>query len=67
MQVCDEGGIGVRAGVDGVIVIVILGKRDPLGGGEVQFQVMRNGLLLLSSEGSGVLTRPCLISWSLKR
>jgi hypothetical protein len=44
-----------------VIVIVVLGDHDPLGSGELLFQVMGNSLLLLPSEGSGVLTRPCLI------
>jgi hypothetical protein len=59
MQVHDEGGVRVGAGVDGAI-IVVLGKRDPLGSGELLFQVMSDGLLL-PSEGGGTLTRPCLI------
>jgi hypothetical protein len=37
MQLCGEGGIRVGAGVDGAIVIIILGKRDPLGNGELLF------------------------------
>jgi hypothetical protein len=56
-----EGDVGVGADIDRVIVIVVLGDHDPLGSGELLFQVMGNSLLLLPSEGSGVLTRPCLI------
>jgi hypothetical protein len=52
MQVCGEG--GVVADVDGAIIIVVLGKRDPLGNGELLFQVMSDGLLLLPSKGGGV-------------
>jgi hypothetical protein len=37
MQVQAEGGIRVGAGVDGVIIVVILGDRDPLGSGELLF------------------------------
>jgi hypothetical protein len=51
MQVRDEGGVGVGAGVDGAIVIVILGDHNPLGSGELLFQVTSDGLLLLPSEG----------------
>jgi hypothetical protein len=36
--VCGEGGSGVEDGVNGAI-IVVLGKRDPLGSGELLFQV----------------------------
>jgi hypothetical protein len=62
MQVHGEGGIGVGAGVDGAIVIVVLGNHDPLGSGELLLlQVMSNGLLLLPSEDNGALTCPCLI------
>jgi hypothetical protein len=61
MLVRGEGGIGVGAGIDGAIVVVILRKRDPLGSGELLFQVTSDGLLLLPSEGSGMLTRPCLV------
>jgi hypothetical protein len=56
-----EGGVGVGAGVDGAIIIIILGKRDPLSSDELLFQVASDGLLLLSSKGGGALTRPCLI------
>jgi hypothetical protein len=37
MQVHGEGGVGVGAGVDGVIIIVVLRKRNPLGSGELLF------------------------------
>jgi hypothetical protein len=56
-----EGGVRVGAGVDGAIIIVILGKRDPLGSGELLLQMMSDRLLHLLSEGSGMLTRPVLI------
>jgi hypothetical protein len=61
MQVHGEGGIGVGAGVDGAIVIVILGDHDPLGSGELLFQVMSDGVLLLPSEGDGVFARSGLV------
>jgi hypothetical protein len=61
MQVHGEGGAGVGAGVNGPIIIVVLGDHDPLGSGELLFQVMGNGLILLSSEGGSALARPCLI------
>jgi hypothetical protein len=61
VQVHGKGGIGVGAGVDGAIVIVVLGHRDPLGSGELLFQVMDDGLLLLPSECGSVLTRSRLI------
>jgi hypothetical protein len=61
MQVSGEGGIGVGVSVDGAIIIIVLGKRDPLGSDELLFQVMSDGLLLLPSEGGGALARPCLI------
>jgi hypothetical protein len=61
MLVCSEGGIGVGGGVDGAIVIVILGKRDPLGNGALLFQVMSDDFLLLPSEGGGVIARPSLV------
>jgi hypothetical protein len=61
VQVHGEGGIGVGADVDGAIIIVVLGNRDPLGSGELLFQVTGDGLLLFSSEGGGVLARPCLV------
>jgi hypothetical protein len=61
VQVHSEGGIGVGVGVDGAIVIIVLGDCDPLGSGELLFQVMGDGLLLLPSEDGGALMRPCLI------
>jgi hypothetical protein len=54
VQVCGEGS-------DGAIVVVILGNRDPLGSGELLFQVMGNGLLLFPSEGGSAFARLCLI------
>jgi hypothetical protein len=59
VQVHGEGGGGVGASVDGAIVVVVLGDRDPLGSGELLFQMM--GDVLLPSEGGGVLTRPGLV------
>jgi hypothetical protein len=38
VQVQGEGGIGVGASIDGVIFVIILGDRDPLGSGELLFQ-----------------------------
>jgi hypothetical protein len=61
MQVRGEDGIGVGADVNGAVIVIILGKRDPLGSSELLFQVMSDGLILLPSEGGGVLARPCLI------
>jgi hypothetical protein len=61
VQVHGEGGVGVGAGVDGAIVVIVLGNCDPLGSDELLFQVMGDGLLLFPSEGGGVLARPCLI------
>jgi hypothetical protein len=61
VQVRGEGGVGVGAGVDGAIVVVVLGNRDPLGSGELLFQVTGDGLLLFLSEGGGTLARPCLV------
>jgi hypothetical protein len=61
MQVHDEGGIGVGAGIDGAIVVIGLVDRDPLGNSELLFYVMGDGLLLLPSEGGGVLARSCLV------
>jgi hypothetical protein len=37
MQVCSEGGVGVGAGVDRPIVVIVMGNRDPLGNGELLF------------------------------
>jgi hypothetical protein len=61
VQVHSEGDIGVGVGIDGAIVIIVLGDCDPLGSGELLFQVMGDGLLLLPSEDGGALVRPCLI------
>jgi hypothetical protein len=61
VHVCGEGGIGVAADVDGVIVVVILGYHDPLGSSELLFQVTGEGLLLLPREGGDALMCPCLI------
>jgi hypothetical protein len=52
MQVHGEGGVGVGADVDGTIVVVVLGKRVPLGSGKLLFHVTSDGLLLLSSKGT---------------
>jgi hypothetical protein len=45
----------------GAIVVVVLGNRDPLGSGELLFQVTCDGRLLFPSEGGGALARPCLV------
>jgi hypothetical protein len=37
VQVRGEDDVEVRAGVDGAIVVVVLGNRDPLGSGELLF------------------------------
>jgi hypothetical protein len=57
VQVRGEGGVGVGAGVDGAIIVVVLGDRDPLGSGELLFQVTGDGFLLFSSEGGGAHAR----------
>jgi hypothetical protein len=54
VQVRGEGSVRVGADIDGAIVVVILGNRDPLGSGELLFQVTGDGLLLFPSEGGGV-------------
>jgi hypothetical protein len=61
VQVRGEGSVRVGADIDGAIVVVILGNRDPLGSGELLFQVTGDGLLLFPSEGGGTFTRPCLV------
>jgi hypothetical protein len=61
MQVHNKGGVGVGAGVDGAVIIIVLGKHDPLGSSELLFQVTSDILLLLPSEGGGALMCPCLI------
>jgi hypothetical protein len=61
VHVRGESGVGVGAGVDGAIVVVVLRDRDPLGSNELLFQVMGIGLLLFPSKGGDTLTHPCLI------
>jgi hypothetical protein len=61
MQIRGECGVGVGANINGAIVVIILGKRDPLGNGKLLFQVTSDGLLLLPSEGGGALTRQCFV------
>jgi hypothetical protein len=61
VQVRGEGVVKVGAAVNGVIVVVILGNRDPFDSDELLFQVTDDGILLLPSEGSGALACPCLI------
>jgi hypothetical protein len=61
VQVHGEGGIGVGAGVNRAIIIIVLGHGDPLGSGELLFQVTSEGLLLLPSVGDDVLTRSGLL------
>jgi hypothetical protein len=58
---CMMDGVRVGAGVNGVIDVLFLGDHDPLGSGEMLFQVTGDGLLLLSSEGGGALMHPNLI------
>jgi hypothetical protein len=53
VQVHGEGGLGVGASVDGAIVVIVLGDREPLGSGELLFQMMDDVLLLLPSDGGG--------------
>jgi hypothetical protein len=55
------GSVGVGANIDGAIIIIVLGNHDPLGSGELLFQVMGDGLLLFPSEGGGTFARPCLV------
>jgi hypothetical protein len=43
------------------IIVVVLGDRDPLGSGELLFQVTGDGFLLFSSEGGGAHARLCLV------
>jgi hypothetical protein len=61
MQVRSEGGVGVGADVDGVIGVIILRDNDPLGNGELLFQETNDGLLIIPSEGGGMLVRTGLI------
>jgi hypothetical protein len=60
VQVHGEAGVRVGAGVNRAIIVIVLGDHNPLGSGELLFQVMGDGLLLLPSEDGGGLTRPCL-------
>jgi hypothetical protein len=61
MQVHGEGGIGIRASIDAAINVVVLGDRDPFGSDELLFQGTSDGLLLLPSEGGGMLVHPCFM------
>jgi hypothetical protein len=61
VQVRGESGVRVGAGVDGAIIIVVLGDRDPLGISELLFQVTGDGLLLFPNEGGSVLARLRLV------
>jgi hypothetical protein len=61
VQVRSEGDVGVRASVDGAIIVIVLGDHDPLGSGGLLFQVTDDGLLLLPSKGGGTLACPYLI------
>jgi hypothetical protein len=60
VQVRGEDSVGVGADNDGTIVVVVLGNRDPLGSGELLFQVAGDGLLLFLSEGGSAFAHPCL-------
>jgi hypothetical protein len=51
-----EGGSGFGTVVDKVIIVIVLEDRDPLGSGELLFQVTSDCLLLLPSEGGGTLS-----------
>jgi hypothetical protein len=57
----NEGDIKVGVSIDEGINIVVLGNRDPLGTGELLFQVMSDDLLHLLSEGGGMLACTFLI------
>jgi hypothetical protein len=61
VQVRDQGSIEVGADVDGAIIIIVLDDNDPVGKGELLFQVMSIGLLLLPGEGGGTLVCTGLI------
>jgi hypothetical protein len=52
---------GVRAGVDGAIIVVVLGDNDPLCSVDQLFQVTSNDLLLHPSEGDGTLAHMGLV------
>jgi hypothetical protein len=51
MQVRGEGGVRVGSGIDGAIIIVVLGDHNPLGRSELLFQVTGDGLLLFPKRG----------------
>jgi hypothetical protein len=61
VQVRGEGGVGVGAGVDEAIIIIVVGDHDPLDNGELLFQVTGDDLLLLLSKGGSTLAHPCLV------
>jgi hypothetical protein len=54
-----EGGVRVGADINGAIIIVVMGNRDPLSSGELLFQVMNDGFLLLPSECNDSLSYGC--------
>jgi hypothetical protein len=55
VQVRGEGSVRVEANVDEAIVVIILGDHNPLDSGELLFQLISDGPLLLQSEGGGTL------------
>jgi hypothetical protein len=61
VQVHSEGGVEVGADIDGAIIVLVPGDGDPLGSGELLFQVTGNGLLLHPSKGGSMLACLCLI------
>jgi hypothetical protein len=61
VQVSNKDDVGVGASIDGSIVVIVLGDNYPLDSGEMLFQVMSIGLLLLPIKGGGMLTRTGLI------
>jgi hypothetical protein len=61
VQVRGEGEVGVGASINRAIIVVVLWDCDPLGSGELLFQVTDNGLLLLPSEVGGALAHSYLI------
>jgi hypothetical protein len=60
VQVHGKGDVGVGAGIDEAIIIIVLGDHDPLGSSELLFLVTGDGLLL-PIEGGGTLTHPSLV------
>jgi hypothetical protein len=61
VQVLDHGDVGAGVGIDGAIIVVVLGDNDPLGSSELLFQVTNVGLFLLPGEGGGTLTHTGLV------